>query len=130
MRPAWLATGTMADLDPEKKTPDLVYLAAHLALRQMAREICRKKFDPASTEAGPGQGNLFSGQLQTRYPAAHKRGEDPEYVVLDHLTAKDVKFNVRRLRREAGAKLRHADALEAWGDEQFAENGKRKRKAA
>ena len=32
----------------------------------------------------------------------------------DAMTAKDVAFNVRRLRREGKMKLGRADALEAW----------------
>ena len=32
----------------------------------------------------------------------------------DAMTAKDVAFNVRRLRREGKTKIGRADALEAW----------------
>jgi len=55
---------------------------------------------------------MFPG-LQSRYPAAHA-DDEPSYVLRDAMTAKDVTFNVRRLRREGKTKLGRADALEAW----------------
>jgi hypothetical protein len=36
------------------------------------------------------------------------------YRLLENLTDADVTFNVKRLRSEASAKLKHADALGAW----------------
>ena len=109
--PAWLATEAMAALDGDKRSPPLIYRAAHLQLRQLARGICRKKFEDDGKEAE--QSDLFPN-LQKRYPAAHVPDAEPEYVLLEHLTDKDVRFNVRRLRMEADSKLHHADALEAW----------------
>lgn len=109
--PAWLATEALAELDGDRQAPSLVYLAAHLQLRQIARSICRNRFEDDGEEAE--QSDLFPN-LQRRYPAAHAADTEPEYVLLDHLTDEDVAFNVRRLRAEADAKLHHADALEAW----------------
>lgn len=109
--PAWLATEAMNRLDSERRAPTLVYQAAHLQLRQIARGVCRHKFegDDGETE----QSDLFP-QLQTRYPAAHSADAEPEYVLLEHLVDDDVSYNVNRLRREGETKLHHADALEAW----------------
>jgi hypothetical protein len=56
---------------------------------------------------------MFPG-LQSRYPAAHADEEEPSYVMRDAMCAKDVAFNVRRLRKEGTTKLGRADALEAW----------------
>ncbi|SRR5258708_162474 len=56
---------------------------------------------------------MFPG-LQSRYPAAHADDEEATYVRRDAMTAKDVTFNVRRLRREGKTKIGRADALEAW----------------
>ena len=44
----------------------------------------------------------------------------PEYVLLDEMTDSDIWFNVGRLRKEGTAKLRHADALEAFGRDKTA----------
>jgi len=111
LSPAWIATEAMAKL---QKTKPLVYLAAHLQLRQIARHACRKHFDAEEEEAlDPAQQDMFPG-LQSRYPAAHADDEEPSYVPRDAMTAKDVTFNVRRLRREGKTKLGRADALEAW----------------
>jgi hypothetical protein len=116
--PSWVATKAMENLDATElqQTKPLVYLAAHLQLRQIARHACRKQFepDPDDHEAlDPAQQELFPG-LQFRYPAAHSEKEEPSYVLRDAMTAKDVTFNVKRLRREGNTKLGRADALEAW----------------
>jgi hypothetical protein len=50
-------------------------------------------------------------QLQPRYPA-ERQGEDT-YVLRQSLTLDERRENIARLRREAGAKSAHADALEA-----------------
>lgn len=110
--PAWLATEAMIELDPERVSPHRVYIAAHLELRQLARGICRKRSEPESEATE--QHEMFPF-LQRRYPEARSANtEEPQYVLLEHLTADDVKFNVQRLRSEASTKLAHADALEAW----------------
>jgi hypothetical protein len=45
--PAWIATEAMAKLDARElqQSRPLVYLAAHLQLRQIARHACRKAFE-------------------------------------------------------------------------------------
>lgn len=112
--PAWLATETMAELDPDKRAPEMVYHAAHLQLRQLAREICRGKWDiNLEDENGPEQHQLFP-DLQKRYPVAHGLNVEPEYVLLEDLEEADVRFNVQRMRRTSGKLQKHADALEAW----------------
>jgi hypothetical protein len=115
--PAWIATEAMTKLDAAElqKTKPLVYLAAHLQFRQIARQACRKQFEGDDDALDPAQQELFPG-LQSRYPAAHSDGEEPSYVVRDAMSAKDVSFNVRRLRREGATKLGRARALEAWWD--------------
>jgi hypothetical protein len=110
--PAWLATETMIELDPGKKSPELVYHAAHLQLRHLARALCRDKFDPESDESAE-QHELFP-DLQKRYPIAHGPNVEPEYVLLEEMTEADVRFNVRRMRRASETLRKRADALEAW----------------
>ena len=111
INPAWLATQVMNELDPEKTTPQLVYIAAHLQLRQLARAVCRGKFEDDGEEQESS--DLFP-DLQRRYPAAHSPESEPEYVLLEHLSDADVCFNVDRLRKEATKKMRHANALQSW----------------
>lgn len=113
--PTWVATEAMQQLDPERDAPSLVYAGCNLHLRQLARGILRKKFQPDDDDGD--EHDLFPG-LQRRYPTARSaRANDPEYVLLEHLTQVDIGFNVGRLRSEASAKLSHADALEAFGEE-------------
>jgi hypothetical protein len=117
--PAWVATEAMIVLKAEwMREPDdegypLVYLAAHLELRQIAREKLREKFEPAWDEDKDTH-PLFP-ELQWRYPVSRPKGVEPKYVLLEHLTGADVSFNVNRLRVDARSRLAHADALEAWG---------------
>lgn len=91
-------------------------------LKQMAREFLRRRKTPdgEENEAHGAQGDLdlgtqFSGKLQDRYPIPRKQGEEPAYKRRFDLTAEERRWNVRQLRRSAGARLEHADALEAEG---------------
>lgn len=112
--PSWLATEAMLKLDPDQVSPHLVYIGCHLELRQLAREFCRGKFMPAVDDIIEPD-DLFP-DLQKRYPSAQTADdEEPNYVLLDHMTDADIAFNVARLRSEAEAKLRHADRLEDFG---------------
>jgi hypothetical protein len=114
--PTWVAAETMQELDPERVAPMLVHAGCNLHLRQLARARLRHRYEPDDDKAGD-QHDLFPG-LQRRYPTARSvRADEPEYVLLEHLTSADIGFNVARLRAEAGAKLAHADALKAYGDE-------------
>lgn len=116
INPAWLATETMVAIGFPREMHPLGYLGCHLQLRQMARHFCRKHFDPTEVT----DNDLFPETLQQRYPQPPNNADaDPEYVLLDLLGEDDVHFNVARLRKEARAKLRHADALEAWGLRKF-----------
>jgi hypothetical protein len=113
--PRWLATEAMQSLDPGRTSHPLEYAMAHLQFRQMARAVCAGRWEEgAPEEEVECQHEMFPG-LQKRYPTgARTEGNDPEYVLLEHLTEKDVAFNVARLRKESRAKAKHADRLEDW----------------
>lgn len=107
--PAWIATEAMNELDPERLAPHLIYLGCHLQLRQIARGLCRTRYEGDAKPAD--QHELFHG-LQWRYPsAASASSEEAVYVRLEYLTKADIAYNVERLRREGEAKIEHADAL-------------------
>lgn len=115
VNPSWVATQALAELDRKnwvQRNHPMVYKAAHLELRQMAREACREKWETPESEVDSHP--LFP-ELQWRYPIARDRGSEPEYVLLEQLTDTDVVFNVARLRHVSVACAKHADALEAWG---------------
>lgn len=86
-------------------------------LKQMARAFLRRQHDPDSdeSEAYDAQGSLFSGVLQDRYPLPRKGDEEPVYKLRQHLTPEERAWNVEQLRKSAGARLKHADALEGEG---------------
>ena len=111
--PAWLANMVMKKLDPKRESNAIEYALAQMELRQMAREICRVQFE-SDDESAIEQHELWPG-LQKRYPASRSTDkQDPEYVLLEQMSALDVKYNCRRLRSEAAAKEAHADRLEEW----------------
>jgi hypothetical protein len=116
--PADLATQVFDDIDPAKASPALVRVAAILELRQLARAICRTRNH--ESERNAEQGNLFDFQLQDRYPAPRVDVETGEvedfYVRRLYLTIEERQRNIERLRREAEAKMVHADALQAETD--------------
>jgi hypothetical protein len=115
--PSWLATEALLTLDPHKRTPTMVYLAAHLELRQIGREFCRIHFEP-DDDSEAEQHPLFPG-IQKRYPRKHELGKEPVYVRAEHMNEADVAFNVTRLKREGEAKIAHATRLEAWWQERL-----------
>jgi len=41
---------------------------------------------------------------------------NPIYVELENMTAADIRWNVERLRNEAKATLKHAEALKRYGE--------------
>ena len=114
--PVSLATAAFAELDPQKVTPSLIYIAAHLQLRQIGRSICRDWFQRDDDHLYVAH-SLFP-DLQNRYPISRTEDSDPVYRLLEHLSKDDWQYNVIRLRREAAGKMKHADALEAWGQQQ------------
>lgn len=109
--PALVAARTLQRLDRDGDSPTLVALAATLELRQLARAICRQASNLDDPSDQPGQGALFDGQLQRRYPAQRSGAE--VYVLREHLTLDERRSNIARLRAEAASKMRHADALES-----------------
>jgi hypothetical protein len=118
LNPVWLATEAMAVIGFTRELHELGWIGCHLQFRQIARTFCRKHFDPAEAAAS----DLFQETLQERYPRrdiSKAANIEPEYVLLDLLEAEDIHYNIARLRAEAAAKLKHADALEAWGRRRF-----------
>ena len=115
INPSWVATESLLQLDPQKVSPEYVSISAHLQLRQIARSILRQRIEEEET----AQHEMWP-DLQCRYPAARSEAlSEPEYVLLEYMTEQDVAYNVQRLRREAVAKRKHAEALEAWGQKRF-----------
>lgn len=111
--PAQLAQHTYAVIDPGEVSPDLVQVAAILALKQMARAICRARNlkEQQEVEDLDRQDTLFDDDLQPRYPA--DREEDEVYVLRERLSYEERLIIIAKLRAEANAKLKHAEALEA-----------------
>lgn len=116
INPAWIANEVMRRLDPERVAPPSVYGGCNMHVRQIARSQLRKTFESEDEE--PRQHPLFP-ELQWRYPACHDREAEPEYVLLEAMTERDVDFNIDRLLKEIDAKQKHVDALMAFKLEAF-----------
>lgn len=99
------------DLEPHIKYTSLEHL------KQIARRVLSGRYDADSEENETHQGELFSGQLQDRYPIQRTKGSEPQYKLRWSLTAEEVKWNLSMLRKSAAARLEHADALQAWEDD-------------
>jgi hypothetical protein len=120
--PMWIATEALKEIDPGNLGSELLRLAGHLQLRQIARAQCRKLFEDTEDDDEP-RFNGFDG-LQWRYPTARSKGDDqPEYILLEEMTKLDLNYNITRLRSEATTKLAHADLLQAWGAKHFRAHG-------
>ena len=66
--PAWIATEAMRELDPGRRSVDLVFRGCHLHLRQLAREQLRKRFEDRDGESPSDQHEMFP---QLRQPCEH-----------------------------------------------------------
>jgi hypothetical protein len=114
--PSWLALEAMNEISFPVVLHELGWIGCNLQFRQIARSFCRQHFDPEVVV----ENDLFPETLQQRYPLKQTDGsQEPVYVLLDLLSQEDILFNVERLRKEASAKLRHADALDAWRMRKF-----------
>jgi hypothetical protein len=113
--PSSVADTAYAELDPTKIAPFRVALLARLALRQMARHILAKRFQPDDMQ--DMLPNVDWPQLQRRYPLKPSKDQEPTYIKLELLSEEDMHYNVARLRLEAVAKQEHADQLEQWWQE-------------
>jgi hypothetical protein len=115
--PDWIATETMLAIRFARTLHRLGYVGCHLELRQIARGKLRRQFDPTSAaDPDADEEDLFPDTLQDRYPRRRTRGLPPSYVLRFLMSRPDVEFNVKRMRRVGQALLKHADALEEWGE--------------
>ena len=85
--------------------------------KAIARRMLARQYEHDSDENEVYQGDMFSGQLQDRYPVQRKKGEEPLYKPRNMLSLEEITWNVEQLRKSATARLRHADALLAFRDE-------------
>jgi len=111
--PASIALALRARYGGETVDPKLAYLSLE-HLKQMARRVLSGRYSADGEENEAHQGDLFSGELQTRYPVPRQRGEEPAYKLRELLTPDEVKWNLHSLAASADARMRHYRALEAW----------------
>lgn len=121
--PAWVATETMVKIGAtthDRRKKPFVYQAAHMYLRQIAREMLRTMFGGGSNFTDDEQHELYP-DLQARYPIAHGDGDEPQYARLETLTYEDWLYNRNRMEREIATKQKHFLSFEAWGLKRFPE---------
>jgi len=115
--PSALASATLEEFAPDGLDPHIEYASLE-HFKSMARKNLARSFEDGG-EANPAydeQGELFSGHLQERYPLPRKQGAEPQYKLRSLLTPQERRWNVLKLRKDANARLAHADALEAEGE--------------
>lgn len=118
LSPTTLALAVLSRLSAEPLTPKVQYASLE-HLKQMARKALAGRYEPDGAENDAHQGDMFSGHLQDRYPVPRVKGADPIYKPRDVLSADELAWNVGQLRKAAAARLRHADALQAWADDRM-----------
>ena len=108
--PALLASCAIKKLDPEGQSPVLVAWGCNLELRQMARGLLRREYDPEREAIDPLQVEMFDG-LQDRYPA--KRMGD--YVYVERLSLSlDERIEIEtRMERHINSRIQHLDGFRA-----------------
>ena len=112
--PEFIANGAMEIIRFAKSLHPVGWTGCNMHCRQIARSFCRRNFDPAEAaiESVSRQIDFFPDTLQDRYPRKHTKGQEPVYVLRDHLTEDDRWDNIDRMRKAAVALRKHADALE------------------
>lgn len=114
LSPAAMASAAYQEFASDSVEPHIEYGCLE-HFKGMARKVLAGRFtdDGEENAAYAGQGELFSGHLQDRYPLPRKAGTDPTYKLRHLLTAEERAWNVALLRKSGEARLAHADALEA-----------------
>lgn len=121
LTPHALAVAVFDKFGGGETSPHIQYASLE-HFKAMARRFLARQHDPESIEssARAGEhGELFSGALQVRYPLPRQRDEEPQYKLLEHLTAEEWRWNLSMLRKTSDGFAQHADAFEAWGQNRF-----------
>jgi hypothetical protein len=113
LSPTSVALAVQRSFSDEAMEPHVQYTSLE-HIKHMARKALSGRFEESGDENDAHQGDMFSGQLQDRYPVPRERGADPIYKLREHLSTSEAQWNVETLRKAANARLRHADALDAW----------------
>jgi len=108
-----VAVAAYGELDPERRSPSLVAASCQNDLRRRAEAALRALNAQAEKKLEDVQSDAFSDLLQEFYPV--EREGMHGYVPRSEMSASEIETYVNKLRKEASAKLKHADALEAYG---------------
>jgi len=113
LSPTSVALAVQRGFTSQSMEPHVQYTSLE-HIKHMARKALSGRFEESGDANDAHQGDMFSGQLQDRYPTPRERGCDPVYKLRDHLSTSEAQWNVDTLRKAANARMRHADALDAW----------------
>lgn len=115
LSPTTLALAVQRKWATDQIDPHLQYASLE-HIKAMARKALARRYEADGDENIVHQGDMFSGLLQDAYPLPIRDGADPIYKPRDDLTDAEVEWNIGQLRKSAAARLKHADALQAWAD--------------
>lgn len=115
LSPTTVALAVQRHFSNAPMEPHLQYLSLE-HLKHMARRALAGRYEPDGEQNEAHQGDMFSGHLQDRYPIPRQKGTEPVYKHRESMTVAELDWNVALLRKSANARLRHADALQAWTD--------------
>ena len=91
--------------------------------KQLARELLRERFSPHSVAAiaAAGQGDMFSTELQDRYPIQVPKGADPIYKRRELMSVAELDWVIERMQRAARSLLHHVDMLRVYREQRTLE---------
>lgn len=107
-----VALSAYEEMDPEQVSPLLVRASCRNDLRRRAEAALRRIHAEEERKIEDIQTDAFSEILRDYYPV--ERAGLHGYVPREEMTHDEVSIYVSKLRKEASAKEKHADALEAW----------------
>jgi hypothetical protein len=115
LSPTVVALAVQKHFSNAQLEPHIAYASLE-HLKQLARRSLAGRYDPEGDDNKAHQGDMFSGHLQERYPIPRAKDDEPQYKQRTALTDDELQWNCDQLCKSANARLRHADALRAWGD--------------
>jgi hypothetical protein len=115
LSPTTLAIAVQRRFIEESIQPHIQYTSLE-HLKHMARRALAGRYEADGEENESHQSEMFAGHLQDRYPTQRAKGSEPQYKLRNALSADELDWNIRQLRKSAAARLEHADALQAYAD--------------
>lgn len=110
----WVANEAYLVADPDQVAPLQVRYGCTEHMKQIARQILRRKMEPSTAEEVEAQGTLWD--LQSHYPACHKDSDGESVYLSRHIMSwADIVYNHDRMDNAGDTLKAHAKRLLQYG---------------